>query len=81
MASLRLEPRPWDEADAEEAHQARNLKFRLLLSKEQGHDTLGITLKWQEIEVEPVEGSGNLVDGGEDESQNLSLQTLSTVSS
>ncbi len=80
IASLRLEPWPWeDETHKGEIIGAANLKFRVQLSKEQQHDKLGMTWIWQEIEVEPVDSSGNLLGGANDESQTLSLTTLSIV--
>ena len=82
MASLRLEPRPWeDEGEKEKTNEFPDLKFRVLLSTEQEDDKLGITWNGQEIEVEPVESPDNTMTGTNDHSQTLSLSTLSVVQS
>ena len=82
MASLRLEPRPWeDEMEKGKTNEFTDLKFRVLLSTEQGDDRLGVTWNGQEIEVEPVESPGDTMTGANDHSQTLSLSTLSVVQS
>ncbi len=56
MASLRLEPRPWDQnRDEGEATRPSSLKFRVMLSKQRDNDESGVSCMWQEIEVEPAE--------------------------
>ena len=56
MASLRLEPRPWEESRNEgEAIGPSILKFRVMLSKQRDDSDHGVSCTWQEIEVEPVE--------------------------
>lgn len=82
MASLRLEQRPWeDEMEKGKTNGVPNLKFRVLLSTEQGNDRLGLTWKCQEIEVEPVESSVDPMTWANDQSQTLSLSKLSVVQS
>lgn len=82
MASLRLEPRPWQEDRGKgNAAEARRLKFRVLLSKSCPDDAFENTWKWQELEIEPVDTSDNRVGGFEDDAQILSIATLSIVSS
>ena len=82
MASLRLEPRPWEEdTDKGKAVGGSSLKFRVLLSKEQMNEDLGISWKWQHIEVEPVETFEDPVTGRPNESPTLSIATLSIVQS
>ena len=76
MASLRLEPRPWEEdKGTENAAGAQRLKFRVLLSKSSPGDGLDVTWKWREIEIEPIETS----DRPDTQSQNIA--TLSLVTS
>ena len=56
MASLRLEPRPWEESrDEGEAIGPSSLKFRVVLSEQREDSDHGVSCTWQEIEVEPVE--------------------------
>ena len=82
MASLRLEPRPWEEdKGTENAAGAQRLKFRVLLSKTCPGDGLDVTWKWREIEIEPVETSERPTAGFENETQELNIATLSLVTS
>ena len=82
MASLRLEPRPWDhKIEKGKTNVIPDLKFRVLLSTEQGDDKLGITWDCQEIEVEPVESSVDSELGANNQSETLSLSMLSVVHS
>lgn len=82
MASLRLEPRPWEDYKGKgSAAKEPHLKFRMLLSlscPENGHE---VTWKWQELEIEPVEVSEDSAAGFENEGQIQSIATLSLVSS
>ena len=81
MASLRLEPRPWEEDRGKgNAAGAPSLKFRVLLSKSCPDDALELTRKWQELEIEPVETSERPTAGLENDAQKLSIATLSLVS-
>ena len=74
MASLRLEPRPWEEdKGTENAAGAQRLKFRVLLSKSSPGDGLDVTWKWREIEIEPIETSEC------PDTQNLKIATLALV--
>ena len=82
MASLRLEPRPWEEDKGKNnAAAAPRLKFRVLLSKSCQGDGLDVTLKLREIELEPVEMPENPTLRFENETQKLSIATLSDASS
>ena len=82
MASLRLEPRPWEEDNGKgNATGVGRLKFRVLLSKSCPDDGLEFKWKWQELEIEPVETPGSLVAEYEDNASTLSVATLSIVSS
>ena len=82
MASLRLEPRPWEEDKGEDnAAGAQSLKFRVLLSKSCPGDMSDIIWKWREIEIEPVETSECQIAGLETDNQKPSVATLSLVTS
>ena len=82
MASLRLEPRPWEQDKGKDnAAEAQPLKFRVLLSKSCQDDGLDITWNLREIELEPVETSQCPVTGIENDTQKLSVATLSLASS
>ena len=80
MASLRLEPRPWDKGK-DNAYNASRLKFRVLLSKSCPGDGLEVAWKWREIEVEPVETSECTMAGSELDAQKLSLAAMTLVPS
>ena len=81
MASLRLEPRPWEEDKGKiNAAAAPRLKFRVLLSKSCQDDGLDVILKLREIELEPVEKPENSMLKFETETQKLSIATLSMAS-
>ena len=70
MASLRLEPRPWeDEKGTGNTGGPQRLKFRVLLSKSCPGDGLEVTWKWREIEIEPVETSECPMAGLETDTQ------------
>ena len=82
MASLRLEPRPWEEDKGKNnAADAPHLKFRVLLSKSCQGDGLDVILKLREIELEPEEMPENPVLRVENETKKLSIATLSIASS
>lgn len=82
MASLRLEPRPWEEDNGKGvAVEAPRLKFRVLLSRSCPDDGLEVTWKWQELEIEPVDTSESPMAGFENDAQTLSIATLSLASS
>ena len=82
MASLRLEPRPWEEDRGKDnPARAQPLKFRVLLSKSCQDDGLDATWKLREIELELVETSQCPVAGIENDTQKLSVATLSLASS
>lgn len=82
MASLRLEPRPWEEDKGKDnAGQAPCLKFRVLISKRCPDDGLEVKWKWRELEIEP---EGTFEDPSvicEDDAQRLGLTKFSTISS
>lgn len=76
MASLRLEPRPWEqETEKAKGAGATSLKFRVLLSKDHSDDGTDLIWKWQELEVEPVETADPIAG------LDLSITTLSIASS
>ena len=82
MASLRLEPRPWEDYKGKSrAAEAPHLKFRVLLSLSCPDDAFEVTSKLQELEIESVESSENPVAGCENDAQIQSVATLSLVSS
>ena len=82
VASLRLEPRPWEQdKGTDDAAGAQRLKFRVLLSKSCPSDGLDVTWKWREIEIEPVETSESPRAGFETDTQKLDIATLSLVTS
>lgn len=82
MASLRLEPRPWEEDKTRDGGAgAPRLKFRVLLSKSCPDDGLDVSWKWREIEIEPVETSECTIAGSENDTQKLNIAALSLVSS
>ena len=56
VASLRLEPRPWEQ-DNNTALGEPKLRFRVLISKRREESNYDITCKCQEIEIEPVDAS------------------------
>ena len=81
MASLRLEPRPWEEdTDKSKAAGATRIKFRVLLSKSCPDDGLEVKWKWRELEIEPVETSESPKTGLGNDAGTLSITTLSLVS-
>ena len=84
--SLRLEPRPWeDDHHKENAAGPPRLKFRVLLSKSSPKACSGGGLdapwKWREIDIMPVKTSEGPVAGIGNDTQQLSIATLSLVSS
>ena len=82
MASLRLEPRPWeDDKGKDNVAGAPRLKFRVLLSKSCTEDGLDVAWKWRAIEIEPVETSEYPMAGFENGTQTLSIATLAVTSS
>lgn len=82
MASLRLEPRPWEENKITDGGTgAPRLKFRVLLSKSCPDDGLDVSWKWREIEIEPMETSEGTIAKSKNDSQKLNIATLSLVSS
>ena len=81
MASLRLEPRPWEEDKGKgNAPGATRLKFRVLLSKSCPDDGLEVEWKWRELEIEPVETSTSPMAGLGNNAETLSITTLSLAS-
>ena len=78
VASLRLEPRPWEDDKAKET--TPRLKFRVLLSKSCLDDGLDVSWKWREIEIEPVETSERQIAGFENDAHEMRISTLSLVS-
>lgn len=82
MASLRLEPRPWEEDKGKgNATRAPRLKFRVLLSKGCPDDGLDVSCRWREIEIEPVEMSECLMAEFKNDVQTPNIATLSLDSS
>ena len=82
MASLRLEPRPWEEDTGKDnAAGAGRLKFRVLLSKWCQDDGFEVEWKWRELEIEPVETSESPGTGFGNDAETLNITTLSLVSS
>lgn len=82
MASLRLEPRPWEEWKGKgNTAGATHLKFRVLLSKSCPDDGLEVTSKCQEVEIRPVETSKSSMAGFENDAQIHSVFTPSLESS
>ena len=82
VASLRLEPRPWEEDKSKDntTGGAPRLRFRVLLWKSHPGDGLGDTCKWREIDIEPVETSECPTAGFENDAQTMSVATLSLIS-
>lgn len=82
VASLRLEPRPWEENNGkDDTAGPPRLKFRVLLSSSYPEAGNEDTKKWKELEVEPAETSESPVVGFENDAQTLSIANLSLVSS
>ncbi len=82
MASLRLEPRPWEEDKGKgNAVGATRLKFRVLLSKSCTDDVIEVKWKWRELEIEPMETSESPMPEFGKNAETLSISTLSLVSS
>ena len=82
VASLRLEPRPWEgEKGGGKATEAPRLKFTVLISKSCPDDGCEVIRKWQELEIEPVETSESPIAGFEKDTQAMSIAKLSLVSS
>lgn len=82
VASLRLEPRPWEEDKGKgDAAGMPRLKFKVLLSKSCPNDGLEVPWKWKELEIEPVETSKRTMASLENEGQTSSIATLSLASS
>ena len=79
VASLRLEPRPWEEDEGKD--NTPHLKFRVLLSKSCSNDGLDVTWKWRKIEIEPVVTSEGQTAGLENDPHTMDISTLSLVSS
>ena len=79
MASLRLEPRPWEEGKGKD--NTPHVKFRILLSKLCSDDGLDVTWKWREIEVEPMEMPEGQIAGLGNDAQTMGISKLSIVSS
>jgi len=82
VASLRLEPRPWEEEDTGKGNAAgeTRLKFRVLLSKSCPDGGLEVKWKWRELEIEPVETSASLGTGFGNDAETQGITTLSLVS-
>ena len=81
VASLRLEPRPWEEdAGKDNVAGASCLKFRVLLSKSCPNDGPGVKWKWRELEIEPVEMSNCLTTGLDNDAQAMSVGKLALIS-
>ena len=79
VASLRLEPRPWEEDEdigKDDGARGPRLKFRVLLSKSCPGNGLDTTWRWREIEIVPVETTGVEFDA-----QTVSVATLSLSAS
>ena len=82
VASLRLEPRPWeDNVGKDNVAGAACLKFRVLLSKSCPNDGPDVTWKWREIEIEPVETSDCSISGLDNTALAMSIGTLALTSS
>ena len=81
VASLRLEPRPWEDNKGKgNAAGSPRLKFRVLLSKKLPDDGLQFIWKGQELEIEPVEASESPRTGLKNDPQTPSIGTLSLTS-
>lgn len=81
MASLRLEPRPWEDGlDNGKAMGLSHLRFRVMISKEQTEQDLGLSWKWQQIEVQPIETPESPLAETQ-RSQTSNFATLSIVQS
>ncbi len=82
MASLRLEPRPWeDDKGKGNVVGSTRLKFRVLLSKSGLDDVIEVTWKWRELEIEPMETSESPMAEFGKNAETMSISTLSLVSS
>ena len=82
MASLRLEPRPWEEDKGKDNAAGKpRLKFRILLSKSCLDDGLDVRWKWREIEIEPVDTPKCPKTDFETNTQTMGIATLSLISS